>query len=51
METSTPKIQGYFCNFQKLPKVSNLPISENSPNLVTLTVSQAHLVTLLSIRM
>jgi hypothetical protein len=27
---------GYFCNFQKLPKVNNHPLGENSPNLVNL---------------
>jgi hypothetical protein len=27
---------GYFCNFQKEPKVNNHPIGEKSPNLVTL---------------
>jgi hypothetical protein len=27
---------GYFSNFQKLPKVNNHPMDENSPNLVTL---------------
>jgi hypothetical protein len=26
----------YFCNFQKMPKVNNRPLGENSPNLVTL---------------
>jgi hypothetical protein len=26
----------YFGNFQKLPKVNNRPMGENSPNLVTL---------------
>jgi hypothetical protein len=27
---------GYFCNLQKMPKVNNRPLGENSPNLVTL---------------
>jgi hypothetical protein len=26
----------YFCNFQKMSKVSNRPMGENLPNLVTL---------------
>jgi hypothetical protein len=30
---------GNFCNFQKMPKVNNRPLSENSPNLVTLVPS------------
>jgi hypothetical protein len=33
---SSPKILRYFSNFQKLPKVNNRPMGENSPNLVTL---------------
>jgi hypothetical protein len=33
VEKSTQKILGYLCNFQKLPKVNNRPIGENSPNL------------------
>jgi hypothetical protein len=36
-----PKIWGYFCNFQTLPKVNNRPIGENSPNLVTLNIKVA----------
>jgi hypothetical protein len=31
---------GYFCHFQKLLKVNNRPLGENSPNQVTL--AQAH---------
>jgi hypothetical protein len=30
------KYLAYICNFQKLPKVNNHPIGENSPNLFTL---------------
>jgi hypothetical protein len=28
--------------FEKLPKENNRPVGENSPNLVTLTVTEAH---------
>jgi hypothetical protein len=35
-EINEPKNVGYFCNFQKLPKVSNHPLGENSPTLVAL---------------
>jgi hypothetical protein len=34
-----PKHTGYFCNFLKLPKVKSHPVSETSPNLVTLTIT------------
>jgi hypothetical protein len=34
-----PRNVGYFCN-KKLPKVNNPPKGENSPNLVTLPLSQ-----------
>jgi hypothetical protein len=39
VETSSPKNLSYFCNFQKLLKVSTRPIGENSPNLVTMLVT------------
>jgi hypothetical protein len=34
----------YFCILKKLPKVSNKPIGENSPNLVTLPTTDEALI-------
>jgi hypothetical protein len=36
---SGTKIRATFVFFQKLPKVNNRPLGENSPNLVTLLVT------------
>jgi hypothetical protein len=37
---SSSKVSGYFCIFLKLPKVNNRPLSEYSPNLVTLNATR-----------
>jgi hypothetical protein len=45
-ESSLEKVVGHFCNFQKLPKVNNRPMGENSPNLVTLSGEEQDLLAL-----
>jgi hypothetical protein len=39
LEKKPPKCLGPFCHFQKIPKENNRPISEKSPNLVTLVTA------------
>jgi hypothetical protein len=39
VEESSPQKVRFVCNFEENATVNNHPLDENSPNLVTLTVS------------